>query len=303
MKFPLQSFLINARGAGGFLRMPTNGTRLWKGPSQIQRDQLFHECFGQGDWYPWAIPLLLETVKPWLKDHEDKWEGTTQLQTSHLCSFPLNGFLGVHSPRLLMTINDTWKAKSQEETAEAFLSQEHLFSSMCTDLLWRTFKATSSELPVSAGRGFLLCLVVLPLACIYHKLKMKQTLLLWGSDQDSRNKRTAECRNKCHCGFLWPSVLLAEAAPDARWMAVQSSAAEEPVPGNETPGSSSPLPAVGSASQCLCLSQQMHKGAPRTTRHCNGRGPQQCFKSLLIRHRILWWLWQHSKGREQVAGV
>lgn len=71
---------------------------------------------------------LLETAKPWLKDHGEQWEGARQLHTPHLCSFLLNGFLGVHSPRLLMTINDTRKAKSQEETAEAFLSQKHLFS-------------------------------------------------------------------------------------------------------------------------------------------------------------------------------
>lgn len=151
-----------------------------------------------------------QTVKLWLNYHKDNREGATQPETPHLCNFPLNGFFGVRFPTLLMTINDTWRAISEEETAETFHSQEHLFSSMCTDLLWRTFEATSSELPVSEGRGFLLCLVFLPLAYIYRKLKMKQTLLFWGSDQDSRNKRMAECRTSVIVVFYDPYCSLQE---------------------------------------------------------------------------------------------
>lgn len=104
---------------------------------------------------------------------------------------PAKWLFGAIFPFSLMTIN-TWKAKSGEETTETSPSRAHLFSPMCTGLLWRPFEAAGFELPLSEGRGFLLCLIFLPLAHIYHSPKMKRTLLFRGSDQDSRNKGQAE---------------------------------------------------------------------------------------------------------------
>lgn len=49
----------------------------------------------------------LQAVKLWLNYHKDNGEGAMQLQTPHLCNFPLNGFFCVHFPMLLMTMNDT----------------------------------------------------------------------------------------------------------------------------------------------------------------------------------------------------